>query len=810
MSLEEKDNAVGMPLLVNTVEGWLNAVSFEEERSYIPSKFAIDFVNFIKMVGAGSVGEEHKTPIVHYKMLDQVPGKTQNIANLCSRGLAKTTIMGEYMFLYIAVYGGIPGFGDVDYALYVSDSMENGVKKMRLRLQRQWENSPFLKKYIPTAKFTDVRWYFKNAAGKEFVVTGHGAKALSLDSRLFTENGRVTIADVKVGDKIFGADGNLATVTKKSEVFHRDMYEIVLEDGRKLKVSDEHINSVVQKKVIDNRPEYVKRDLYTHELIKESLQHVRYNKSDNKVTRENLLFIENCRPLEYKEKAFPLDPYTLGLLLCDGSMKDDKFIPEQYFYGSIEQRLELLRGLIDTNGHICKTTGRIDFCSNSEKLVDDVASLVRSLAGTAKKRKSEDAYKIEIWSEYNPAKLTRKAKLFKNRTKSLVAIKSITHIADEPSQCIAIDNQEHQFIAEDYFRTHNTGVRGTVELGTRPHLAILDDLISDEDARSPTIRASVEDTVNKAIDYALHPKKRKTIWSGTPFNASDPLYRAIESGAWNVNVFPVCESFPVKRSEFKGAWPDRFDYDFVKNQHEKARRGGNLDAFNQELMLRIYSQDSRLIPESQILFCSTKKMLHEKSNYNFYITTDFATTTGTHSDFAVISVWATTPEKEIVYVDGILKKQDLSDSVEDLFEFVEKYKPIQVGIEVSGQQKGFVSYLESEITHRGIGFNIVEVNPTRGEGKFARVLGVQPMFKFKQIKFSSELKDSEMLIEGMSELEMITKEKIVAKHDDFIDTVSQLPYLRLLYPSSEEDMEELSTILGDIPEGAEDDNPYYF
>ena len=71
-----------------------------------------------------------------------------------------------------------------------------------------------------------------------------------------------------------------------------------------------------------------------------------------------------------------------------------------------------------------------------------------------------------------------------------------------------------------------TGVRGAKEMGKRVDLALLDDLMSDEDARSATIIASIEDTVYKAIDYALHPKKSKTIWNGTPFNQNDPLIQS--------------------------------------------------------------------------------------------------------------------------------------------------------------------------------------------------------------------------------------------------------------------------------------------
>ena len=302
-------NAVAEALAPWKVEDYLNSTDYSVDESYVPSDFALEFVTFIKLVN-GEQGEENKTPVVHYKMLDTITNGGRRIINLCHRGIAKTTVMGEYLFLYIATYGEIPGFGRIDLSLYVSDSIENGVKNMRKNLEFRWENSDFLKKYVPRIHFTDIRWEFENADGKVFIVKGYGAK---------------------------------------------------------------------------------------------------------------------------------------------------------------------------------------------------------------------------------------------------------------------------------------TGVRGAKEMGKRPQLAVLDDLISDEDARSATVIAAVEDTVYKAVDYALHPTKNMIIWSGTPFNAKDPLYKAVESGAWSVNVFPVCEQFPCEEADFKGSWPDRFTYKYVKQQYENAVKLGKVDTFNQELMLRIMS-----------------------------------------------------------------------------------------------------------------------------------------------------------------------------------------------------------------------------
>ena len=162
-------DSVAEALLPWKVEQYLNATSYGDDPNYVPSEFALEFVTFIKLVN-GAQGEEHQTPVVHYRMLDTITRGGTQIINLCHRGIAKTTVMGEYLFLYLGVYGVLPGFGKVDLALYVSDSIENGVKNMRKNLEFRHDNSDFLKQYIPEVRFTDIRWEFRNADGNVFIV----------------------------------------------------------------------------------------------------------------------------------------------------------------------------------------------------------------------------------------------------------------------------------------------------------------------------------------------------------------------------------------------------------------------------------------------------------------------------------------------------------------------------------------------------------------------------------------------------------------------------------------------------------------
>ena len=55
-------------LIKQELDDWLDKVNYKELDNYIPTDFALTFMNFIKLVN-GSQGESHKTPPVHLKML---------------------------------------------------------------------------------------------------------------------------------------------------------------------------------------------------------------------------------------------------------------------------------------------------------------------------------------------------------------------------------------------------------------------------------------------------------------------------------------------------------------------------------------------------------------------------------------------------------------------------------------------------------------------------------------------------------------------------------------------------------------------
>lgn len=335
-----------------------------------------------------------------------------------------------------------------------------------------------------------------------------------------------------------------------------------------------------------------------------------------------------------------------------------------------------------------------------------------------------------------------------------------------------------------------TGVRGVNIFNKRPELCIFDDLLSDSDANSPTVIAAIKETIFKGVLPALHPTRRKIIFNGTPFNKNDPIYTVVESGEWEVNAYPVCNEFPCDRKDFHGSWEDRFTYDFVQEQYNLAVNSGQIKAFKQEYMLRIASEEDRVILDEDIVWYKREDILAKKENYNFYITSDFATSTHRKADYTVLGVWAVDSKQNRYLVDGFLGRFLMSDTFDKIFGLVRKYQPMSVGLEVTGQQGGFISLFQSEMLKRNTWFNIAKGKGSNREGiavrtnKMDRFRLTEPFFKQKKIFLPEELKESMLIQEILEELSTVTIDGIKSVHDDALDMISQFDQMYIVYPAT--------------------------
>ena len=170
----------------------------------------------------------------------------------------------------------------------------------------------------------------------------------------------------------------------------------------------------------------------------------------------------------YSENKIRRKITELGLF---GKKSADKFIPSIYLTAALEDRISLLRGLMDTDGTTSRTS--VTYCTVSARLRDDIIELVRGLGGIAKystqktyytykgkRKQGQDAFVVSIClpSDINPFSLPRKADkvIPKSKYKPTRYITDISYRSTENVQCISVQDDSHLYLTDDYIVTHNT------------------------------------------------------------------------------------------------------------------------------------------------------------------------------------------------------------------------------------------------------------------------------------------------------------------------------------------------------------------
>ena len=162
--------------------------------------------------------------------------------------------------------------------------------------------------------------------------------------------------------------------------------------------------------------------------------------------------------------------YGLAPKLREAGVLDNKHIPEIYFMASDRQRLALLQGLMDTDGHMPKNpkNGAI-FCSSRRELADDVLALANSLGFKAmlspiRKYNAYNVYfAVKQSDEYCPFRLSRKVANISGKEHQKQArrwyIQSIDEHETVPTNCIQIADPEGIYLAgRSLIPTHNSTI----------------------------------------------------------------------------------------------------------------------------------------------------------------------------------------------------------------------------------------------------------------------------------------------------------------------------------------------------------------
>ncbi|GAA4033715.1 hypothetical protein GCM10023063_16910 [Arthrobacter methylotrophus] len=184
----------------------------------------------------------------------------------------------------------------------------------------------------------------------------------------------------------------------------------------------------------------------------------------------------------------PLQGGSLRAKLAKSGLLLNKHIPTAYLRGSYEQRLELLQGLMDTDGSFNAQRGRAVFVTTKRALADGVRELVSSLGVTVQwfEKDYENAVRPDatvFMLEFRPLnfvpfQLERKAsavrlmqasyKRFPKATERSLRrdIVGMNVVDSVPTECIAVDAPNHLYLCgTTMIPTHNTGKVGNTRFG---------------------------------------------------------------------------------------------------------------------------------------------------------------------------------------------------------------------------------------------------------------------------------------------------------------------------------------------------------
>lgn len=396
-------------------------------------------------------------------------------------------------------------------------------------------------------------------------------KGLSIDTPIKTYNkGWVKMGDIEKGDVLFDGEGRLTQVIAVSERKNIPCYKITFLNGQEIICDEEH-DFVIRTK---NRKQYTMNIKDMFELkSKYNDEHISID-----TTTQGGFNVE-----------LPIDPYCLGYWLGNGNcanssitthskdtdfVKDkfieagydvnvsknsensdtlnisrrdksvrtggfkeklrnegllgNKHIPEIYELAGFDQRLELVRGLMDSDG-CCSIrpngTVRASFSQVAEKkhIVDSLYRILCSIGeqpSMPKKIRGNgfgkyvESYQIQFTPVNNVFSTPRKSIKHRNRIlRNSWAIASIEKISPVETVCIAVDSPSKTYLCtESQIKTHNTCLKRLLTkwapkslemnmLQTFDQSVVKGDIHHLEEAEAQYMDRNVEQTDNEENAY---------------------------------------------------------------------------------------------------------------------------------------------------------------------------------------------------------------------------------------------------------------------------------------------------------------------
>ncbi len=381
-----------------------------------------------------------------------------------------------------------------------------------------------------TTHIPDIDKCWKWRAGEVNLWSGYAneGKATHIETDIPTPGGWKKMKDLQVGDQVFDENGNICNVVAATEIMYgRPCYKMTFIDNTEIIVDANHqwlvddIQSRGSKGRANRRGNLKKHG--TDQQYKRRVAQIKTTEQmlqDVKIGNKNNYSVNVCSALNLPYRELEIPPYTLGAWLGDGhsngggitgidaeifdrieaegivlskrasskergilkftvklrklGLLNNKRIPIEYLRASVDQRLELLKGLMDTDGHI-DTYGRCEFVTIKKELAQDVYELMTSLGikvyvtedrATLYGRDISPRFRLRFKCRFSVFNLTRKKAREQFTTKNENrTISSIEPIESVPVKCIEVDSESHLYLCtKSFIPTHNSLMLRTLSI----------------------------------------------------------------------------------------------------------------------------------------------------------------------------------------------------------------------------------------------------------------------------------------------------------------------------------------------------------
>jgi len=352
-------------------------------------------------------------------------------------------------------------------------------------------------------------------------------KALALDTPIPTPSGWTTMGELKDGDILFNSKGESCNVIKAHEImYNRPCYKILFDNGEEITADEEHLWFTQNR---TERYHMCEGTIKTTKQIYDTLYAGSKKEPNHRISTV-------AGGVNYSKRELPIDPYVLGLWLGDGANEGaqitagkrdvfeivntlkqrnqfdeiivteyknnvygvrpttkntkkitslntllkqynltfNKHIPDDYMLSDRNQRLDLLKGLIDSDGYIDQK-GNCRFYNTNIELAKQTEKLIRSLGYKTTYREyiptlngiscskvadvrftpREDVCTISFKTQRIKHKEIENISKYRNQWNYIKKIEKLENSV--PVRCITVDSPDSLYlIGNTFIKTHNT------------------------------------------------------------------------------------------------------------------------------------------------------------------------------------------------------------------------------------------------------------------------------------------------------------------------------------------------------------------